>query len=144
MGGFLVGEQVEGSSFLFDAQVTGPAVNHFQQVPTPFWFAIGATIAIAESTRVQAGWQDPGQSDKLFLLKDGYTPGDLNFDPLGLGRGKSEEELDDGLNLIPSDVALELGNGDLQAMEQACAGKPDEAACAKAFEATLEAAARMS
>merc|ERR1712216_34316 len=41
--GFLVGEQVEGSSFLFDAQVTGPAVNHFQQVPTPFWFAIGAT-----------------------------------------------------------------------------------------------------
>merc|ERR1711966_524090 len=48
--GFLVGEQVEGSSFLFDAQVTGPAVNHFQQVPTPFWFAIGATIAIAEST----------------------------------------------------------------------------------------------
>merc|ERR1711966_15535 len=93
--GFLVGEQVEGSSFLFDAQVTGPAVNHFQQVPTPFWFAIGATIAIAESTRVQAGWQDPGQSDKLFLLKDGYTPGDLNFDPLGLGRGKSEEELDD-------------------------------------------------
>ena len=42
------------------------------------------------------------------------------------------------------DVALELGNGDLQAMEQACAGKPDEAACAKAFEATLEAAARMS
>jgi len=168
--GFLVGEQVEGSSFLFDAQVTGPAVNHFQQVPTPFWFAIGATIAIAESTRVQAGWQDPGQSDKLFLLKDGYTPGDLNFDPLGLGRGKSEEELDelrlkelnngrlamisisgmiaqelvDGLNLIPSDIALELGNGDLQAMEKACAGKPDEAACAKAFEATLEAAARMS
>ena len=64
--GFLVGEQVEGSSFLFDSQVTGPAVNHFQQVPLPFWFAIGATIAIAESVRVQKGWQDPGQSDKHF------------------------------------------------------------------------------
>ena len=167
--GFLVGEQVEGSSFLFDAQVTGPAVNHFQQVPTPFWFAIGATIAIAESTRVQKGWQDPGQSDKLFLLKDGYQPGDLEFDPLGLGKGKSAEELEelalkelnngrlamiaisgmvaqelvDGLNILPADVALELGNGDLQAMERACAGKVDEAACAKAFEASLEAASRM-
>ncbi|CAL53934.1 Chlorophyll A-B binding protein, plant [Ostreococcus tauri] len=167
--GFLVGEQVEGSSFLFDAQVTGPAVNHFQQVPLPFWFAIGSVIAIAESARVQAGWQDPGQSDKLFLLKDGYTPGDLSFDPLGLGNGKSAEELDalrlkelnngrlamiaisgmvaqelvDGLNILPADIALELGNGDLQKMEQACAGKVDEAACAKAFEASLEAASRM-
>ena len=56
-------------------------MNHFQQVPLPFWFAIGATIAIAESVRVQKGWQDPGQSDKLFLLKDGYQPGDLEFDP---------------------------------------------------------------
>lgn len=163
--GFLVGEQVEGSSFLFDSQVTGPAVNHFQQVPTPFWFAIGIVIALAESTRVQAGWQDPGQSDKLFLLKDGYTPGDLNFDPLGLGAGKSAEELDvlrlkelnngriamvaisgmiaqelvDGLNLLPADIALELGNGDLQAMQKTCAGMVDEAACAKAFEAALEA-----
>ena len=58
--------------------------------------------------------------------------------------GMIAQELVDGLNLIPSDIALELGNGDLQAMEKACAGKPDEAACAKAFEATLEAAARMS
>lgn len=167
--GFLVGEQVEGSSFLFDAQVTGPAINHFQQVPLPFWFAIGAVIAIAESTRVQKGWQDPGQSDKLFLLKDGYTPGDLSFDPLGLGAGKSAEELDelrlkelnngrlamiaisgmvaqelvDGLNILPADIALELGNGDLEKMERACAGKIDEAACSKAFEASLEAAARL-
>jgi len=163
--GFLIGEQVEGSSFLFDAQVTGPAVNHFQQVPTPFWFAIGTVIAIAESTRVQTGWADPGQSDKLFLLKDGYIPGNLNFDPLGLGNGKSEEELNvlrnkelnngrvamiaisgmiaqelvDGLNLLPADVALELGNGDLQAMQKTCAGMVDEAACAKAFEAAIQA-----
>jgi hypothetical protein len=31
--GFIVGEQVEGSSFLFDSQITGPAIGHFQQVP---------------------------------------------------------------------------------------------------------------
>jgi hypothetical protein len=163
--GFLVGEQVEGSSFLFDAQVTGPAIDHFQQVPIPFWFAIGATIAIAESARVQAGWQNPGASDKLFLLKDGYTPGDLSFDPLGLSKGKSAEELDElrvkelnngrlamisisgmvaqelvnGLNILPADEALEMGSVDLVAMEKACAGKIDEAACAKAFEAALAA-----
>jgi hypothetical protein len=31
--GFLVGEKVEGSSFLFDAQVSGPAITHLSQVP---------------------------------------------------------------------------------------------------------------
>ena len=35
--GFLVGEKVEGSSFLFDAQVSGPAISHLSQVPTAFW-----------------------------------------------------------------------------------------------------------
>merc|ERR1711990_661064 len=166
--GFLIGEQVEGSSFLFDAQVTGPAVNHFQQVPTPFWFALAFFIASVEYKRVKTGWQNPFTADALFLLKDDYMPGDLKFDPLGLGNGKSKkehnelrlkelnngrlamiaisgmvaQELVDGLNLIPSDVALKLGNGGLLAMEQACAGKPDEAACAKAFETTLEAAVR--
>ena len=38
--GILVGEYVEGSSFLFDASITGPAINHFQQVPPPFWYAL--------------------------------------------------------------------------------------------------------
>merc|ERR1712127_218390 len=31
--GFFVGEAVEGSSFLFDAQISGPAITHFTQVP---------------------------------------------------------------------------------------------------------------
>ena len=30
--GILAGEAVEGSSFLFDAQITGPAIDHFAQV----------------------------------------------------------------------------------------------------------------
>merc|ERR1712232_1232016 len=29
--GFLVGEKVEGSSFLFDAQISGPAITHLGQ-----------------------------------------------------------------------------------------------------------------
>jgi|AntAceMinimDraft_5_1070358.scaffolds.fasta_scaffold08827_3 hypothetical protein len=53
--GFLVGEQVEGSSFLFDADVTGPAINHFQQVPSPFWAILGATILFNETNRVNVG-----------------------------------------------------------------------------------------
>ena len=30
--GFFVGEAVEGSSFLFDGQISGPAISHFTQV----------------------------------------------------------------------------------------------------------------
>ena len=44
--GFLVGEAVEGSSFLFDAQVSGPAITHLSQVPGPFWIALTAGIAL--------------------------------------------------------------------------------------------------
>jgi len=38
-----------GSSFLFDASVTGPAIDHFQQVPALFWGFIGATIFVIEA-----------------------------------------------------------------------------------------------
>jgi len=160
--GFLVGEQVEGSAFLFDSQVTGPAIDHFQQVPATFWGLIGAAIFTVESFRVQYAWQNPFEADKLFLLKDDYTPGDYQFDPLQLSKGKDEDwindmkikeinngrvamvaisgmvaqELVNGLNLIPADEVLEMGKeGALEAMEKQCTGAPDEAACAKAFEA---------
>jgi len=160
--GFLVGESVEGSGFLFDSQVTGPAINHFQQVPATFWGLLGAAIFTVESFRVQYAWQNPFEADKLFLLKDDYTPGDYDFDPLQLSKGKDAEWLNDmkikeinngrvamvaisgmvaqelvnGLNLIPADEVLEMGKeGALEAMEKQCTGAPDEAACAKAFEA---------
>lgn len=160
--GFLVGEQVEGSSFLFDSQVTGPAIDHFQQVPGLFWGLLGATIFAAESTRVQKAWQDPFKAEKLFLLKEDYVPGELDFDPLGLGKGLDAattadyklkelnngrlamiaisgmiaQELVNGLNIIPADEVLEMGKASaLVAMETQCTGAVDEAACAKAFEA---------
>eukprot|EP00982_Pelagococcus_subviridis_P013094 31215-Pelagococcus_subviridis.AAC.7 len=165
--GFLVGEQVEGSSFLFDSNVTGPAINHFQQVPGLFWGLLGAAIFTVEASRVQYAWQNPFDAEKLFLLKDDYTPGDYNFDPLKLSKGKDEawlndmklkeinngrvamvaisgmvaQELVNGLNLIPADEVLEMGKeGALKAMEAQCTGAPDEAACAKAFEAAERAA----
>ena len=165
--GFLVGEQVEGSAFLFDSQVTGPAIDHFQQVPATFWGLLGAFIFVVECNRVQTAWQNPFEADKLFLLKGDYTPGDYNFDPLKLSAGKDDEWLNDmklkevnngrvamvaisgmiaqelvnGLNLIPADEVLEMGKaGALEAMEAQCTGSANEAACAKAFEAAERAA----
>jgi len=86
--GFLVGEQVEGSSFLFDKYISGPAIGHFQQVEEvapAFWEIVAIGVAIAETLRVQRGWADPYEGEEAYwALKDGYYPGDMQFDPLGL------------------------------------------------------------
>ena len=84
--GFLVGEYVEGSSFLFDAQISGPAITHLAQVPVPFWVLLTIAIGASETTRAEIGWVDPKDVpvDKPGLLRDDYIPGNLGFDPLGL------------------------------------------------------------
>jgi Chlorophyll A-B binding protein len=84
--GFLVGEAVEGSSFLFDAQISGPAITHLAQVPPLFWCFLVIAIGASEQTRAEIGWVDPKDVPvaKPGLLRDDYTPGDLGFDPLGL------------------------------------------------------------
>merc|ERR1712127_812382 len=92
--GFLVGEKVEGSSFLFDSQITGPAISHLGQVPAPFWVLLTVAIGAAEQKRATIGWVEPenvpvGQAG---LLREEYYPGDIGFDPLGL-RPEDPEEL---------------------------------------------------
>ena len=57
--GFLAGEAVEGSSFLFDAQVSGPAITHLSQVPVPFWMLLTIAIGAAEQKRATIGWVEP-------------------------------------------------------------------------------------
>merc|ERR1712179_710515 len=42
--GFLAGESVEGSSFLFDAQISGPAITHLAQVNPVFWVVLAMGI----------------------------------------------------------------------------------------------------
>merc|ERR1711966_382591 len=71
--GFLVGEKVEGSTFLFDSQITGSAIDQFPQVPV--------------------GWICPADAkyDQPGMLKDDYYPGDIGFDPLGLKPTDPEE-----------------------------------------------------
>jgi hypothetical protein len=84
--GFLVGEQVEGSSFLFDASIKGPAISHLAQVPAPFWTALVLGIAKVELDRALRGWVSPSDVpvDQPGLLRQDYVPGDLAFDPLRL------------------------------------------------------------
>eukprot|EP00740_Mantoniella_antarctica_P004531 CAMPEP_0181364046 /NCGR_PEP_ID=MMETSP1106-20121128/9137_1 /TAXON_ID=81844 /ORGANISM="Mantoniella antarctica, Strain SL-175" /LENGTH=255 /DNA_ID=CAMNT_0023478653 /DNA_START=32 /DNA_END=799 /DNA_ORIENTATION=+ len=160
--GFVVGEQVEGSSFLFDSEITGPAIRHFEQVPTSFWAILSVAVVLTETKRVNRAWQSPFDSERLFLQKDDHVPGDYGFDPLGFGKNKTPaslnqlkmkelnngrlamiaiaafvgQELNTGLNVLPSDRALSAGQ--LGALKVKCAATPDEAACAKAFEAFVD------
>merc|ERR1712032_976725 len=105
--GFLVGEAVEGSSFLFDAQISGPAITHFTQVPGGWDALIVTMIGAAEAQRAQIGWVDPADAsyDQPGLLRDDYYPGDIGFDPLGLKPEDPEE-----LNMM---ITKELQNGRL-------------------------------
>merc|ERR1719253_1303134 len=94
--GFLVGEAVEGSSFLFDAQISGPAISHFEQIPDGWDALIVTFIGAAEAQRAQIGWVDPAnaQYDRPGQLRDDYYPGDIGFDPLGI-RPEDSAELDE-------------------------------------------------
>ena len=91
--GFLVGEKVEGSSFLFDASIQGPAITHIPQVPVPFWFTLAIAIGALELRRAENGWVAPEDLPvgKPGLLLNSYVPGDLGFDPLGLKPSDAEE-----------------------------------------------------
>merc|ERR1719460_2441829 len=93
--GFFVGEAVEGSSFFFDAQISGPAITHFTQVPDGWDALIVILIGAAEAQRAQIGWVDPADSryDQPGMLREDYYPGDIGFDPLGI-RPQDPEELD--------------------------------------------------
>jgi hypothetical protein len=54
--GFIAGEFAEGTSFLFDAQISGPAITHLNQVPPPFWILLTVGIGASESKRLNIGW----------------------------------------------------------------------------------------
>jgi len=84
--GFLVGEAVESKTFLFNGEVTGPAITHLAQVNPVFWIILGAGIAKAETERAEIGWVEPKDVpfDKPGVLRETYIPGNLGFDPLGL------------------------------------------------------------
>lgn len=92
--GFLAGEAVEGSSFLFDSSISGPAITHLSQVPLPFWTVLVLAISYFELERSQYGWVSPWDVpvDQPGLLRSEYYPGDLGYDPLRI-KPKSQGEL---------------------------------------------------
>ena len=93
--GFLVGEHVEGSTPLFDATITGPAITHLAQTPPGFFLFLAAAIGASEIERARIGWVEPKDVpfDQPGLLRDEYIPGNLGFDPLGLKPEDPEEFL---------------------------------------------------
>jgi len=118
--GFIIGEQGDGGFPLFDGDVTGPAINQFQQVPRGFWEPLVLIIGICEAYRVSLGWATP-KGTGFNSLKDDYVMGDLGFDPLGLAPEDPEElktmktkELNNGrlaMIAIAGFVAQELADG---------------------------------
>lgn len=84
--GFIVGERVEGSSFLFDSRISGPAITHFFQVPTPFWLLLTLVIGVVELKRAQIAFVSPSDlaPEKASTMRDDHYPGDIGFDPFGL------------------------------------------------------------
>jgi Chlorophyll A-B binding protein len=84
--GFLVGEAVESKTYLFNGEITGPAITHLAQVNPVFWIFLAGGIARAETKRARIGWVEPKnvKFDKPGMLRDTYVPGDIGFDPLGL------------------------------------------------------------
>jgi len=126
--GFLVGESFNP---LFSGKITGPAINHFQQVPGIFWSTIVFSIALAEGYRLTCGWTNPVGTGKgasaeelgpgLWLLNDSYSPGDLGFDPMGLRptdatewKARQTKELNNGrlaMLAIAGMVGQELATG---------------------------------
>jgi len=121
--GFLAGEYVEGSSFLFNADISGPAITHLEQVPNAFWILLTVGIGASESERLYAGWVDPKdvKFDQPGALRADYTPGDIGFDPFGLRptdpaalKDMQTKELQNGrLAMIAAAgcMAQELANG---------------------------------
>merc|ERR1719199_8806 len=79
--GFLVQEKFHP---LFSGD-NGPAIEQIPQLPPWLWFGMTLGIRICETLRIQKGWANPYEKmENVQSLKDGYYPGDLGFDPLGL------------------------------------------------------------
>ena len=92
--GFLVGEAVEGSSFLFDAQISGPAITHFLQVPDGWDALIITFIGAAEAQRA-ASTNAQGRDGRAGLKARGgchheVTTGDVEGAP-AVGKGAVDQ-----------------------------------------------------
>ena len=91
----------------------GPAIDQIPALPIWLWGAMLAGIGGAEQVRIARGWQklDPKTQTSSSTLREGYYPGDLGFDPLGMAP-KTELEMLEMKN-------KELNNGRLDMLAAA-------------------------
>ena len=105
--GFLVQESFHP---LF-SEVDGPAISHLKQLTYSSngqlaFSVMGMAIGFAELARARYGWVAPKDLvEGGSRLQEGYIPGDLGFDPLGMKPTNSADYL--------SMQAKELNNGRL-------------------------------
>jgi hypothetical protein len=79
--GYLIGENTPTIAFGFEHTTIGN--DQLALIPTAVLFPFFLAINISEAFRASKGWVAPSP-DTLFTLREGYYPGDLGFDPLGL------------------------------------------------------------
>jgi len=101
--GFIFGEKLPLLNNFFAEEVTGPAVNHWQQAPGAPLIALSVITMITELIRADKGWIPPNEA--TFTMRDEYVCGDLGFDPLGM-----KPPTPDSLKLMQT---RELNNGRL-------------------------------
>jgi hypothetical protein len=80
--GYFAGEAISGPF-----TISGPANDQLQQMPPAAFAFLTIVIGAAELKRATIGWVEPdlgSWTKTLWTLRDGYYPGDLGFDPLGL------------------------------------------------------------
>ena len=77
------------------------AINQLKDTPMPLAVLLVGSIFFTEITRARKGWVEPdfssrtAQANTVRVLREGYEPGDLGFDPLKM---KSEEMQEKELN----------------------------------------------
>lgn len=76
---------------LFGGTISGPAIFEFQQVENidpPFWVILATLIGFVEGRTITNSWETIRETQAagrdVANLKEGATPGDIGFDPLGL------------------------------------------------------------
>ena len=84
--GFLVQENFH-PIFSTEAGVDGPVIRQLDQVLTTENGQLGGSILLmaiffSEIYRARTGWEEPEVA--IRSLREGYLPGDLGFDPMGL------------------------------------------------------------
>ena len=80
--GFIVQEKFHP---LFSG-IGGPAIDQIPQLPFLWWFSLGLGITFLEFSRISIAFRglDGAKLKADRALRDGYEPGQIGFDPLGL------------------------------------------------------------